>query len=67
VNAASHRYFYVRQLKNRRLGSVGELVEHQALASYARACGHTLARAHALGGRPYGFGWYPSSTNPFVG
>ena len=44
---ASNRQFYVRQLKNRRLGSISELVEEQALASYARLCGRTLARAHA--------------------
>jgi hypothetical protein len=42
----------VRQLKNRRLGSVGELVEEQALASYARLCGRTLARAHARSADP---------------
>ena len=49
---ASGRHFYVRQLKNRRLGSVGELVEEQALASYARLCGRTLARAHARSADP---------------
>jgi uncharacterized protein (DUF2252 family) len=43
----SHRQFYVRQLKNRRLGSISELVEEQALASYGGLCGRTLARAHA--------------------
>jgi hypothetical protein len=42
----------VRQLKNRRLGSVGELVEEQALASYAQLCGRTLARAHARSADP---------------
>jgi hypothetical protein len=46
------RHFYVRQLKNRRLGSVSELVEEAALASYARLCGRTLARAHARSGDP---------------
>jgi uncharacterized protein (DUF2252 family) len=49
---ASHRHFYVRQLKNRRLGSVSELVEERALASYARLCGRTLARAHARSADP---------------
>ena len=44
---APPRYFYVRHLKNRRLGSVSELVEGEALGSYARLCGRTLARAHA--------------------
>src|SRR4029077_16043066 len=46
----SHRQFYVRQLKNRRLGSVADLVEEQALMDYARLCGRTLARAHARSG-----------------
>jgi uncharacterized protein (DUF2252 family) len=43
----SHRQFYVRHLKNRRLGSIGELVEETALSNYAQLCGRTLARAHA--------------------
>jgi len=51
-DAASHRQFYVRQLKNRRLGSIGELVEEQALGDYARLCGRTLARAHARSADP---------------
>jgi hypothetical protein len=51
-DAGSKRQFYVRQLKNRRLGSVGELVEEQALASYAQLCGRTLARAHARSADP---------------
>src|SRR5262249_19886784 len=51
-DVASHRQFYVRQLKNRRLGSVGELVEEQALAGYARLGGRTLARAHARSADP---------------
>jgi uncharacterized protein (DUF2252 family) len=51
-DSASRRYFYVRQLKNRRLGSVGELVEEQALASYGQLCGRTLARAHARSADP---------------
>ena len=51
-DVASHRHFYVRHLKNRRLGSIGELVEERALASYARLCGRTLARAHARSGFP---------------
>jgi uncharacterized protein (DUF2252 family) len=51
-DAASHRHFYVRHLKNRRLGSIGELVEERALASYASLCGRTLARAHARAADP---------------
>ena len=46
------RFFYVRHLKNRRLGSIGEVIEDNALASYATLCGRTLARAHARSGDP---------------
>src|ERR687887_229634 len=51
-DVASGRYFYVRQLKNRRLGTISELVEQEALGSYARLCGRTLARAHARSADP---------------
>jgi uncharacterized protein (DUF2252 family) len=46
------RQFYVRHLKNRRLGSIGEVIEGKALDAYANLCGRTLARAHARGGDP---------------
>jgi uncharacterized protein (DUF2252 family) len=48
----SSRYFYVRHLKNRHLGSVSELVEERALLDYARLCGKTLARSHARSADP---------------
>jgi len=48
----SGRQFYVRELKNRRLGSIGELVEADALEDYVRLCGRTLARSHARTGDP---------------
>jgi len=51
-DSAASRYFYVRQLKNRRLGSIGEVVEQQALVHYAELCGRTLARAHARSADP---------------
>jgi uncharacterized protein (DUF2252 family) len=44
------RQFYVRHLKNRRLGSIAELLETSALPQYAKLCGFTLARAHARSG-----------------
>ena len=44
--------FYVRILKNRRLGGVSEIAEQQALSEYARLCGRTLARSHARSGDP---------------
>uniref|UniRef100_UPI0013D6A427 DUF2252 family protein n=1 Tax=Citrobacter koseri TaxID=545 RepID=UPI0013D6A427 len=30
----ANRYYYVRQLKNRRLGSIGEVMEGNALVEY---------------------------------
>ena len=42
--------FYVRILKNRRLGAVSELAEQAALSEYARLCGRTLARSHSRTG-----------------
>lgn len=49
-DGASGRQFYVRQLKNRRLGSIAEVVEGKALTAYAELCGRTLARAHVRSG-----------------
>lgn len=48
----AERDFYVRHLKNRRLASIGDLIESTALAAYADLCGRTLARAHARSGDP---------------
>jgi uncharacterized protein (DUF2252 family) len=50
ADVASGRHFYVRQLKNRRLGGIGEVIEANALVFYAALCGRTLARAHARSG-----------------
>lgn len=52
------RYFYVRQLKNRRRGSIGEVMESGALGAYASLCGRTLARAHARTGDPAALAGY---------
>ena len=46
----TERRFYVRHLKNRRLGSLGDVIRGNALAAYAALCGRTLARAHARSG-----------------
>jgi uncharacterized protein (DUF2252 family) len=43
------RHFYVRRLKDSRLGDIGDMLE-EALPYYAKLCGHTLARAHARAG-----------------
>ena len=55
----------MRQLKNRRLGSIGELVEEDALANYARLCGRTLARAHARSADPAALAGYMGKSDSF--
>ena len=62
---ASARHFYVRQLKNRRLGTIGELVEENALIHYARLCGRTLARAHARSADPAVLSGYMGKSGAF--
>jgi uncharacterized protein (DUF2252 family) len=62
---ASGREFYVRQLKNRRLGSIGEIIEARALEPYANLCGRTLARAHARSGDPAVIAGYMGKTEIF--
>jgi uncharacterized protein (DUF2252 family) len=62
---ASGRHFYVRQLKNRRLGSISELVEEGAVVDYARLCGRTLARAHARSADPAALAGYMGKSGAF--
>jgi hypothetical protein len=62
---ASGRYFYARQLKNRRLGSISEVVEQNALVDYARLCGRTLARAHARSADPALLAGYMGKSQAF--
>jgi uncharacterized protein (DUF2252 family) len=52
------RQFYVRTLKNRRLGAVSEISEGEGLSGYAELCGRTLARAHARSGDPAAMAGY---------
>jgi uncharacterized protein (DUF2252 family) len=54
----SGRQFYIRTLKNRRLGGVSEISEGEALSNYAQLCGRTLARAHARSGEPAAMSGY---------
>ena len=42
----------MRELKNRRLGSISEVIRAGALVNYAQLCGRTLARAHARSADP---------------
>ncbi|HLX97947.1 MAG TPA: DUF2252 domain-containing protein [Roseiarcus sp.] len=57
--------FYVRVLKNRRLGAVSDLAEQEALSEYARLCGRTLARSHARTGDPAVIAGYMGRSGAF--
>jgi uncharacterized protein (DUF2252 family) len=61
----TNRYFYGRQLKNRHLGSIGEVIEGRALDAYADLCGRTLARAHARTGDPALLAGYMGKSEAF--
>jgi uncharacterized protein (DUF2252 family) len=62
---ASGRHFYVRQLKNRRLGSIAEIVEENAVVHYGQLCGRTLARAHARSADPAVLAGYMGKSGAF--
>jgi hypothetical protein len=64
-DAASGRHFYVRELKNRRLGAISELIEENALINYAHLCGRTLARAHARSADPAMLAGYMGKSSAF--
>jgi uncharacterized protein (DUF2252 family) len=65
TDAASGRQFCVRQLKNRRLSSIAELLEDKALPQYASLCGRTLARAHARSADPAVLAGYMGKSDAF--
>jgi hypothetical protein len=64
-DSASGRHFYIRELKNRRLGAISELVEENALINYAHLCGRTLARAHARSADPAVLAGYMGKSGAF--
>ena len=57
--------FYVRILKNRRLGGISELAEQETLSEYSRLCGRTLARSHARTGDPAVIAGYTGRNGAF--
>lgn len=59
------RQFYVRTLKNRRLGGVSEISEAEGFSDYSRLCGRTLARAHARSGDPAAMAGYMGKSEAF--
>jgi hypothetical protein len=62
---ATGRQFYVRTLKNRRLGGISAIGEEEAFSSYAQLCGRTLSRAHARSGDPAAIAGYMGKKEVF--
>jgi uncharacterized protein (DUF2252 family) len=59
------RQFYIRQLKDKKLASIGEMMERDALRFYSELCGTTLARAHARSGDAALISGYLGSSEAF--
>lgn len=64
-DVGSGRQFYIRRLKNRRLGGFSDIAQRQALADYGCLCGRTLARAHARSGDPAIIAGYMGKSGDF--
>ncbi|HET9253350.1 MAG TPA: DUF2252 domain-containing protein [Candidatus Eisenbacteria bacterium] len=52
------RHFYIRQLRDVKIGAMVETFGPQTLREYADVCGWALARAHARSGDPCGIAGY---------
>ena len=59
------RHFYWRQLKDMKGSIDPEVIRPPGLVSYARACGWTLARAHARTGDPIAIAAYLGKSDSF--
>ena len=60
-----NRYLYWRQLRDMKGSAEVEAMQPSALAFYARACGWTLARAHARSGDPIAITAYLGKSDEF--
>jgi uncharacterized protein (DUF2252 family) len=61
----TRRYFYWRQLRDMKGSADPETMAPAGLVLYARACGWTLARAHARSGDPIAISAYLGSSDKF--
>jgi uncharacterized protein (DUF2252 family) len=59
------RHFYVRQLKDMKVGPLVELFTPGVMTQYAEICGWTLARAHARSGAPAQISGYLGKSDAF--
>jgi len=59
------RHFYVRQLKDMKIGPLVDLFSQDMMIQYAEICGWTLARAHARSGAPAEISGYLGKSDAF--
>ena len=59
------RHFYVRQLKDMKVGPLVELFSSVIMTQYAEICGWALARAHARSGAPAQISGYLGKSDAF--
>lgn len=59
------RHFYIRQLRDMKLGALIELFTPSLMIDYAAVCAWTLARAHARSGEPAAISGYLGKSDVF--
>ena len=59
------RHFYIRQLRDMKVGPLVELFGPGLMIQYAEICGWTLARAHARSGVPTAISAYLGRSDAF--
>ncbi len=59
------RHFYIRQLRDVKVKILVESFSRTAMTQYAKACGSTLARAHARNGQPARISGYLGKSDKF--
>jgi uncharacterized protein (DUF2252 family) len=65
VTSPDGRHYYIRQLRDVKLSPRVETYDAEMLSIYAKACGWTLARAHAKAGDPWTISGYLGSGDRF--
>src|SRR5262249_48326278 len=65
VTSPDGRQYYVRQLRDVKLSPRIEAYDGEMLSIYAKACGWTVARAHAKGGDPWTISGYLGAGDRF--
>ena len=65
VTGPRGRHFYIRQLRDMKLGALVDTFDAEMLDIYAKMCGSALARAHARAGDPWTIGGYLGNSEAF--